>query len=344
MTQGAREDRPPVVAGDAHHGVELRHLRYLVAIADAGTFTQAAERLFVTQPTLSQQIRRLEEMVGTPLLDRRRDGLRLTDAGTILLEESRTVLSLIEHGVRRSRQAAGLGRPRLRFALPPQLPEGLAADTAARLWSAAALADVDVTWLEAPVDAGFSLIRQRRADAALGWVMSDPAALPDPLDAMSLGEFEPEVWVPAGAGGGVIGLAELAGMDVLHGPRRVSPGTYDAWLEVLRSVRPDFEFTDPPLRHSLSVALAFAATADRATAVLTGPLRAVGDHAADARQRAADTCDMVRVRLDGRPLTATAAIAWNCDLPRHLQQVLFDTADTADAADTADTAALTAVC
>ncbi len=253
-----------------------------MAIADAGTFTHAAERMFVTQPTLSQQIRRLEEMVGTPLLDRRRDGVRLTDAGIVLLEESRTVLSLIEHGVRRSRQAAGLGRPRLRFALPPQLPEGLAADTAARLWSVAALAGVDVTWLEAPVDAGFSLIRQRRADAALGWVMSDPAVLPDPLEVMALGEFEPEVWVPARAGDrGVIGLAELAGMDVVHGPRRASPGTYDAWLEVLRSVRPDFDFTDPPLRHSLSLALAFAATADRPTAVLTGPLRAAGDQAAE---------------------------------------------------------------
>ena len=354
MTQVAGEDRPPVVAGDAHDGVELRHLRYLVAVVDAGTFTHAAERMFVTQPTLSQQIRRLEEMVGTPLLDRRRDGVRLTEAGTILLEESRTVLSMIEHGVSRSRQAAGVGRPRLRFVLPPQLPEGLAADTAARLRSVAAAAGVDVTWLEAPVDAGFSLIRQRRADAALGWVMSDPAALPDPLlldplEVMSLGEFEPEVWVPARADAGdrgVIGLAELAGMDVVHGPRRGSPGTYDAWLEVLRLVRPDFEFIDPPLRHSLSVALAFAATADRLTAVLTGPLRAAGDQACagDARQPAADAYDMVRVRLDRRPLTATAAVAWRDDLPRHLQQVLFDTADTAHTADPAHTAALPAVC
>jgi DNA-binding transcriptional LysR family regulator len=334
MRQGAGEDRPRVLAGDAHDGVELRHLRYLVAVVEAGTFTHAAERMFVTQPTLSQQIRRLEEMVGTPLLDRRPDGVRLTAAGIVLLEESRTVLSLIEHGVRRSRQAAGLGRPRLRFALPPQLPEGLAADTAARLWSVAAVAGVEVTWLEAPVDAGFSLVRQRRADAALGWVISDQAVLPDPLDAMSLGEFEPEVWVPARAAAahrGVIGLPELAGLDVVHGPRRASPGSYDAWLQVLRSVRPDFEFTDPPLRHSPSVALAlaFAASADRLTAVLTGPLRPAGDEAGDAGERAAaDTYDMVRVRLDGRPLTATAAIAWSGDLPRRLQQVLFDTADS----------------
>ena len=70
----------------AHQGVELRHLRYLVAVADAGTFTHAAERMFIAQPTLSQQIRRLEEMVGTPLLSRRREGVQLTAAGTVLLE------------------------------------------------------------------------------------------------------------------------------------------------------------------------------------------------------------------------------------------------------------------
>ena len=48
-----------------------------------GSFTNAAERIFVAQPTLSQQIRRLEEIIGTPLLQRRREGLRLTTAGAV---------------------------------------------------------------------------------------------------------------------------------------------------------------------------------------------------------------------------------------------------------------------
>ncbi len=333
MSQGAGPDRLPPTAADAHQGVELRHLRYLVAVADAGTFTQAAERMFVTQPTLSQGIRRLEEMVGAPLLDRRRGGVRVTDAGRVLLEESRTALYLIEHGIRRSRQAAGVDRLRLRFALSPLLPEGFAAETAARLQLVAAAAGVDITWQEVPLDAGFSLIRRRQADAALGWVMSGPAVLSGPLDVMTLGEFEPEVWIPARAGigkRGVIGLAELAAMDVVHGPRRSSPVTYDAWLEVLRSVRPRFEFTDPPLGHSLALALACAATADRLTAVLTGPLRPVGEPAAaKVRPLAAGLSDMVRVRLDRGLPTAVAAVAWSGDLPRHLQQVLFDTADAA---------------
>ena len=68
------------VAG-APSAIELRRLRYVVALADAGSFTHAAERMFIAQPTLSQQIRRLEEIVGTPLLQRRREGLQLTKAG-----------------------------------------------------------------------------------------------------------------------------------------------------------------------------------------------------------------------------------------------------------------------
>src|SRR6266487_2551473 len=113
----------PGSEGVAPQGVELRHLRYFVAVADAGTFTLAAERMFIAQPTLSQQIRRLEEMVGTPLLQRRRDGVRLTAAGTVLLEAARDVLSAVDHAVSQTRQAAGLGRPRLRVVMPPGLPD-----------------------------------------------------------------------------------------------------------------------------------------------------------------------------------------------------------------------------
>ena len=317
--------------GCARLGVELRHLRYLVAVADAGTFTHAAQRIFIAQPTLSQQIRRLEEMVGTPLLQRRRDGVRLTPAGRVLLEESRAVLAQLEHGISRSRHAAGLGRPRLRFVLPPDLPERLAVATASRLRFTAAAAGADVTWLETPLDAEFTVIGQRRADAGLGWMASADAPLPDPLDVMSLGEFEPEVWLPASAGianGGTITLSDLALMEVIHTPRRASAGIYDAWLAVMRTSQPRFEFADSPFRHSLSMTLAFAATASRPTAVLTAPLHdAAGHDTPGAAQQVADSYHMVRARLDRRPLTAVAALVWNGDLPRQLQQVLFDTAD-----------------
>ena len=240
-------------------------MRYFAAFADAGTFTHAAEQLFIAQPTLSQQIRRLEQAVGTPLLVRGRDGVQLTAAGAVLLDASRDVLSLVDHGVSRTRQAAGLGRQQLRVVMPPNLPEALTARTATVLRSAATAADVDLVWMETPLDAGFSPIRQHRADVGLGWLTDGPNVLPAPLDAMTLGEFEPDLWIPAthpAASRGTITLAEMTSLPVIYGPRRASPATYDRWLDVLRTADPHFAFTDPPFRHSLPVALAFAATAD----------------------------------------------------------------------------------
>jgi DNA-binding transcriptional LysR family regulator len=287
--------------------------------------------MFIAQPTLSQQIRRLEEIVGTPLLQRRRDGLRLTKAGAILLDASRNVLSLVDHAVSRTRQAAGLGRQRLRVVMPPHLPDLLAVPTASALLSAAAAADVDVIWMETSLDAEFSLIRQRRADAGLGWLTTSPDALAAPLDVLSLGEFEPVLWIPsshAAAHRGSISLAQIARMAVVHGPRRAEAGTYDAWMRVLRAVDPRFEFTDSPFRQSLPMVLAFAATGDRPTAVLTGPSVIAGTQPGLVRlPRPAGIHDMVRVTIDNHPLTATAALVWSGDLPCPLQQILFQTAD-----------------
>jgi DNA-binding transcriptional LysR family regulator len=325
--------RLPRADAQVPQGLELRHLRYLVAVADAGTFTRAAERLFIAQPTLSQQIRRLEQIVGTPLLQRRPDGVRLTAAGAVLLDAARDAQAAVDHAVSQTRQAAGLGRARLRVVLPADLPDSLAVQTASLLRLAADSAGVAVSWMDTPLDAEFSPISEHRADAGLGWLTVSPDTLPAPLDAMSLGQFEPEVWIhcahPA-ARRGVIGLDELVGMDVIHGPRPASTATYDRWLTILRATDPRFEFTDPPLRHSLPVTLAFAATADPPAAVLTGPV-AIADVPPGVilLPRPAGTGDMVRVSITDRPLTATAALVWNGDLPRPLQQILFDTADGA---------------
>jgi DNA-binding transcriptional LysR family regulator len=321
----------PDSGGATPQGVELRHLRYFVAVADAGTFTHAAEQMFIAQPTLSQQIRRLEEMVGTPLLQRRREGVRLTEAGSVLLQESRTVLSRIDHGVSLTRQAAGLGRQRLRFVLPPWMPEDLAVEVTSRLRAAAKGADIEVAWIETPLDAEFSLIHQRRAEAGLSWLTVKGEDVPAPLEVMSLGEFEPDVWLstthPA-APGRVIGLDELAGSEVINCPRRLTPVTYDAWLAVLRAVNPRFEFTDTPFRRSLPATLALAAAEDRPIAVLTGPRHPVGEWPGPAEPDPAVESTMICAQIEGSPLTAAAALVWNGDLPRPLQQVLFDTADS----------------
>src|SRR5262249_18151204 len=83
--------------------------------------------------------------------------------------------------------------------------------------------------------AEFSAIRQRRADAGLGWLTASPDVLPAPLEAMSLGEFEPEAWIPSShpaARRGVISLDELASLAVIHGARRASTATYRSWRKL----------------------------------------------------------------------------------------------------------------
>jgi len=142
------------------------------------------------------------------------------------------------------------------------------------------------------------------------------------------------VWIPAAhpaAAGAAVGLAELAQLDIVHGPRRASPATYDAWLGRLRASKPRFAFTDPPFRNSLPMTLAFAATGTRPTAVLTGPRHRIGPgpgpSAAPSDHPAGDTYDMVPRLICRHPLAATAGLVWHAGLPRELQQVLFDTAD-----------------
>ena len=324
--------QPAAAGAGPPQALQLRHLRYFVALAEAGSFTRAAEKIFIAQPTLSQQIRRLEEIVGTPLLQRRREGIQLTPAGRVLLDGSRTVLAQVGQEVNQARQAAGLGRPRLRIVMPPGLPESLAVPATARLQGAAAAADVDLAWLETALDGEFSLISTRRADAGLGWLAPGPQPMPAALEVMTAGQFEPEVWIPAAhpaARRGTISLAELAALQVLHGPRRAQPATYDTWLTAIQAADPRFEFTDPPFRHSLAMTLALAAAGNRPAAVLTGPAIAAPTQAWPTRRsRPAETRGMARVVLQHHPLTAAAALVWNSDLPRPLQQMLFDTADS----------------
>jgi len=92
----------------------------------------------------------------------------------------------------------------------------------------------------------------------------------------------------------------------------------------VRTADPLFAFTDPPLRHSLPTVLAFAATNDRLTAVLTGPVTVAGTGPHRSLCPPA-THDMNRVSIQGQPLTTIAALVWNNELPRALQQILVDT-------------------
>ena len=92
--------------------MELRHLRYFIAVAEAGSLSVAAQqKLHTTQPSLSRQIRDLEEEVGAQLLTRSARGIELTPAGRAFLDHSRLVLSQVEAAAEAARRVAHPAKP-----------------------------------------------------------------------------------------------------------------------------------------------------------------------------------------------------------------------------------------
>ena len=104
-------------------GMELRQLRYFVAVAEQGNISRAAKRIFLTQPALSRQIKALEEEVGQGLLERQAHSIRLTPVGEAMLREARQLLQHAEQVLERVR-GAGRGL-RLRIGYAPSLAAGM---------------------------------------------------------------------------------------------------------------------------------------------------------------------------------------------------------------------------
>jgi len=103
--------------------MELRQLRYFVAVAETGNISRAAQSIFLTQPALSRQIKALEEEIGQCLLERQAHSIRLTSAGETLLGEARELLQRADQLLERVRRV-GQG-VRLRVGFAPSLASGL---------------------------------------------------------------------------------------------------------------------------------------------------------------------------------------------------------------------------
>ena len=112
--------------------MELRHIRYFLAIADTGSFTKAADRLHVTQPTLSHQIKQLEHLVGTVLFERNTKETELTAAGRMFKPYCERIVKEVEQSALAISELEGLMRGTLHMAvfhsyshsmLPPILAE-----------------------------------------------------------------------------------------------------------------------------------------------------------------------------------------------------------------------------
>jgi len=208
--------------------MELRHLRYFVAVAEEGHVTRAAERLGIQQPPLSQQIRALETELDAQLLRRKPRGVELTPAGRTFLGEAKAILARAEEAVAAARRAARgeAGRIGIGFtssaSFHPFVPRAIRAFREAHPLVALSLEESGTTEL---VDA----LRAERIDAAF---VRSPVGESADLTVRPL--FDEPMVAALPRGHSLSGAADSLPLDALAGEtfilyrRPVGPGLHDA--------------------------------------------------------------------------------------------------------------------
>jgi DNA-binding transcriptional LysR family regulator len=288
--------------------IEFRHLRYFLAVSEELHFGRAARKLHISQPPLSQAIRKLETELGVQLFERTSRVVKLTEAGRIFAEESRKVLADVELAVHAARRAMGAGST-LRIGCVPHLP-------IERL-----LAFLEALDERSPSDrpqimhvtSGEQVARLRSGELDIGIFNDDGTE--QGLEEEPLFPGEPLVAFLAPdhplTERAVLGPADLAQETLVVFPQAASVAPHERWLALLE--RAGYRFarvrdaggTDPrdlllAVAGRLGVMLAPASLADVSDA---GPL-------------------VARRELDPPVTLANTVVAWRADPPARLQETL----------------------
>jgi DNA-binding transcriptional LysR family regulator len=208
--------------------IELRHLRYFVAVAEEAGFTAAAHRVHVAQQALSTQIRQLEDAVGTRLLDRTSKGTVLTPAGVVFLAAARETLDGLDRGVAAARNAARALSGTLTVGLGP----GCENETRTRLLGAFEQAhpDVEVRLRTFDMTQPSAGLLDHSTDVAL---LRPPVAAPA-IELVPVRSEERMFVLPAGhplAGRGKLTLSDVAGLPFVTAPLAADGCEPRAWQD-----------------------------------------------------------------------------------------------------------------
>jgi DNA-binding transcriptional LysR family regulator len=207
--------------------MELRHLRYFVAVAEELHFRRAAERLHVAQPAVSEQIRKLEAELGVQLLIRSQRSVSLTPAGAAMLEEARRVLRQADTACRAAREAHGHALAQLRIGYLPDMLPGTVPRVLRRF--AAAAPGIRVALESGTTRRLLEDVRERRLDLAV-------VCLPAPVSGLRVVEIAREAIVAAVpedhccAREPEIDLRGLQHTRLVQLARAVNPAFYDGVL------------------------------------------------------------------------------------------------------------------
>jgi DNA-binding transcriptional LysR family regulator len=211
--------------------MELRHLRYFVAVAEELHFRRAAERLHVAQPAVSEQVRKLEEELGVRLLERTQRSVSLTDAGAAMLDEARRVIHQAERAVAVARNARDSAATRLRVGY---LPDSLSSELPR------ALQQLQKRMPNMRVSVETGATRTLIEDVRAGRLDAAVVSLPAPtggLERTRLGRRSAVVALPVmhrQATLEQIDLTDLAPEHVVLLPREVNPAFHDGVVAACR--------------------------------------------------------------------------------------------------------------
>jgi DNA-binding transcriptional LysR family regulator len=267
------------------------HLRYFLAVAEELHFGRAAARLHISQPPLSQRIRRLEQEYGTQLFDRSGGRVRLTPAGEVLVDAARDIVARVDVARSLVRRAATGRTGVLRAGIPPDTPGSVLAALSTAFASsepdirlelrAATTTDqlhliergvVDVGLLQHPVDTG-----DLRLGSAVSMVQGVVLSRRSPLAERT-----------------EVALADLAGYGLVLFPREAAPGLYDETLHTCHR----HGFRPTGLRH--------AANAEFLLGLVAAGDEVAFDHGAIAQKEPR----VVWRPLAGSPLVWRMSAAW----------------------------------
>ena len=207
--------------------MELRHLRYFVAVAEELHFGRAADRLRMAQPPLSQQIKALEEELGTRLFERNRRKVDLTPAGAAVLEEARDILRRAGDLGRLARSMAGGEAGRLEIAFTGSVPFN---DVMPRILNAfrRTYPAVWVSLREMSTGSQIEAVAEGRLD--IGFARPADSNLPSGVAARQILRETLVLAIPADhplAGRGRLAMVEVADQALVMHPRHIGTGLYD---------------------------------------------------------------------------------------------------------------------
>lgn len=213
--------------------MELRHLRYFLAVAEEGNFTRAAARVGIAQPPLSQQIQALEKELGTPLFRRTHQGAELNEAGEAFLADVRRVLADVDAAVDSVQRAARGERGRLRLgftasaAFNPVVPKLIRRFQ--RAWP-----QVTIVLLETNTIGLLKAMESGQLDAAF---IRPSSLTPVGLNLLHFPDEPMKIALPAAhrlAGRARLPLSALAGEPFILFPRSFGPSLYDEIAQACR--------------------------------------------------------------------------------------------------------------